>query len=206
MELHEFLFLYYEKWLSPYLWPVLSPCMPAQGKPTWNMAKSSAATVLSLQHKAGLGWRISAVQTGKRVQTSALDEYFGSWWARDSDLGGGGEGILCPTFSLPLHISGQCSSQSGEIWFPAHALRNMGSPGSPENHGWTNIKILGKSISQTDVQAQLFYKGSQVEGSIDCGQFPIRDPTSLLIYLNWPRAVHGGRMGKSSDRGLGAAG
>lgn len=69
----------------------------------------------------------------------------------------GGEDITCLTFSLPLDMRGQCSFQSGETRFPARALRNVGSSGSPVNHVWTKPEILGKGISQTDVQAQLFY-------------------------------------------------
>lgn len=59
----------------------------------------------------------------------------------------GGEDIFCPTFNLPLHIGSQCLCQSGETWFPAQALRNVGSPGSPANHAWTDTEILGKRIT-----------------------------------------------------------
>lgn len=148
-------------------------CCPRVCQPKGNQHETWPKAVLPLYCPCGIRLVLAGgsllSRWAKESKHLPLMSILAVWWARDSDLGGGGEGILCPAFSLPLHISGQCSSQSGETWFPAHALRNMGSPGSPENHGWTNIKILGKSISQTDEQAQLFYKGSQAEGLIDCG-------------------------------------
>lgn len=37
-----------------------------------NKANNTDATVLPLQHKGGLGWRVFAAQTGRRAQTSAF--------------------------------------------------------------------------------------------------------------------------------------
>lgn len=68
------------------------------------------------------------------------------------------------TSSVPLSVCPYKSVVSaharvGSLDFQ-HILRNVGSPGSPVSRAWTNTEILGKSISQTDAQAQLFYKGS----------------------------------------------
>lgn len=60
-----------------------------QGTSIWNVTKSSAATILSLWHKARLGWRVSAA---KKLKPLPFMRILAAWWVRDLDLGGGRRG------------------------------------------------------------------------------------------------------------------